>query len=72
MIELTQRNRKLRKMCMSSAKIVEYDEDYTNELCPNCYHELENNCEYLFTLGRKNKWEIVICYNCNQIIRKKP
>ena len=72
MLEINQRNRKMRQMCLNSARLVEYDDEYTSELCPNCFHALENNNESLFTLGWKDKWEYLKCKNCDQVIRKKP
>lgn len=72
MIELISLDKKNRKYLIENARLIEYNEDYTCELCPNCFRDLKDQVEFLFTLGWRDKWEYLICKNCSQVIKRKP
>ncbi|MBD3253627.1 MAG: hypothetical protein GF383_00960 [Candidatus Lokiarchaeota archaeon] len=63
-------SRKVKKLLVKSSRMVDYNETYTKEICPCCGNMLEDNFEFFFEKGRKNKWTYGICIKCEQVICK--
>ncbi len=57
---------------IKNARWIEYDDDYTKELCPNCFQALQENHNVLFSKGWLNKKEFIQCENCGYVMCRKP